>query len=59
MSSLPQVSCPGVLRTWLVAGGGMLSNGLAAEKVEGEGTEEGRDAVLTKQVEFDELPDGS
>lgn len=42
-----------------LAGGGTLSDGLAAEEVEGEGTEEGRDAVLAKQVEFDELPDGS
>lgn len=53
------MSCPEVLHTWLVAGGGTLSNGLAAEEVEGEGAEEGRDAVLTKQVEFNELPDRS
>lgn len=59
LSLLPQVFCPEVLHTWLVAGGGTLSNGLAAEEVEGEGAEEGRDAVLTKQVEFNELPDGS
>lgn len=42
-----------------LAGGGTLSNGLAAEEVEGEGAEEGGDAVLAEQVEFDELPDGS
>lgn len=42
-----------------MAGSGMLSDGLAAEEVEGEGAEEGWDAVLAKQVEFDELPDGS
>lgn len=59
LSSLPQESCLGVLHTWLAAGGGTLSNGLAAEEVEGEGAEEGRDAVLAEQVEFDELPDGS
>lgn len=59
MSLLPQVSCPGVLHTWLVAGSGMLSDGLAAEEVEGEGAEEGWDAVLAKQVDFDEFPDGS
>lgn len=48
-----------MLHAWLVAGSGMLSNGLAAEEVEGEGAEEGRDAVLAKQVEFNELPDSS
>lgn len=53
------MSCPGVLRTWLVTGSGMLSNGLAAEEVECEGAEEGWDAVLLKQVEFNEVPDGS
>lgn len=41
------------------AGSGMLSNGLAAEEVEGECAEECWDAVLAKQVELDELPDGS
>lgn len=41
------------------AGGGTLGDGLAAEEVEREGAEEGRDAVLAKQVEFDELSDGS
>jgi len=59
LSSLPRASCPGVLCTRLVAGGGTLNDGLTAEEVEGEGAEEGRDAVLAKQVEFDELPDGS
>lgn len=38
---------------------GELSDGLAAEEVEGEGAEEGRDAVLAEQVQVDELPDGS
>lgn len=42
-----------------LSGSGTLSNGLAAEEVEGEGAEEGWDAVLAQQVEFDELPDGS
>lgn len=42
-----------------LADGGTLSDGLAAEEVEREGAEEGRDAVLAKQVEFDELSDGS
>lgn len=32
-----------------------LGHGLAAEEVEGEGTEEGRDAVLPQQVQLDEL----
>lgn len=36
-----------------------LSDGLAAEEVEGEGAEEGWDAVLAQQVQLDELPDGS
>lgn len=34
-----------------------LSHSLAAEKVKGEGAQEGRDAVLLEQVEFNELTD--
>lgn len=46
-------------KPWLAGGSGTLSNGLAAEEVEGEGAEEGWDAVLAQQVEFDQLADGA
>lgn len=36
----------------------MLRDGLTAEQLQGEGAEEGRDAVLVQQVQLDELPDG-
>lgn len=59
LTTLPPMSCPEGLHTCLVAGGGMLNDGLAAEEVEGEGAEEGWDAVLAQQVELNQLPDGS
>lgn len=53
-TSLGHQRCPLPTRS-AMAGLGPLGQGLAAEEVEGEGAEEGGDAVLAQQVQLDEL----